>query len=240
VLRVDGTELYDRWTRHDVPFDHPDVRRAGALLNEVLFGPGFLHGGPSWSNQRDPDDAVPSLLGDPPACWMLQGSSSTMNILASGTARLGEEVDYFTLPPLRAGTTAPAEGGGVAAAAMSDRPEVRELTRYFASATWGRVAASRPTSPFIPARTQLDVVDCVDRSASLAANGVRVRLCQDARAAMRSGAWRFDAADQMPAVIGGLRPDHTGGAFLQGMVDYVDHGPDSLDRVLTEIDSAWP
>ena len=37
-----------------------------------------------------------------------------------------------------------------------------------------------------------------------------------------------------------LRPDHTGGAFLQGMVDDVDHRPDSLDRVLTEIDQAWP
>ena len=112
--------------------------------------------------------------------------------------------------------------------------------RYFASATWGRLAASQSTLPFIPARTQLYVVDCVDHSASLAANGVRVRLCQDARAALRSGEWRFDASDQMPAVIGGLRADHTGGAFLQGMVDYVDHGPDSLDRVLTEIDGAWP
>ena len=240
VLRVGGTELYDRWTKHDVPFDHADVRRAGALLNEVLFGPGFLHGGPSWSNQRNPDDAVPSLLGRPPACWMFEGSSSTINVLAAGTARLGEDVDYFTLPPLRAGATAPAEGGGVAAAAMSDRPEVRELMRYFASATWGRLAASQSTLPFIPARTQLYVVDCVDHSASLAANGVRVRLCQDARAALRSGEWRFDASDQMPAVIGGLRADHTGGAFLQGMVDYVDHGPDSLDRVLTEIDGAWP
>jgi hypothetical protein len=156
---------------------------------------------------------------------MLQGSSSTINVLAQGTAQLGEDVDYFTLPPLRAGATVPAEGGGVSAAAMSDRPEVRELMRYFASATWGRVAASQSAMPFIPARTQLHVVDCVDHSAGLAANGVRVRLCQAARAAMRSGEWRFDAADQMPAVIGGLRPDHTGGAFLQGMIDYVDHGP---------------
>jgi hypothetical protein len=123
---------------------------------------------------------------------------------------------------------------------MSDRPEVRELMRYFASATWGRVAAGDSTLPFIPARTQLYVVDCVDHSSSLAANGVRVRLCQDARTALRSGLWRFDASDQMPAVIGGLRPDRSGGAFLQGMVDYVAQGPDSLGRVLTEIDDAWP
>jgi alpha-glucoside transport system substrate-binding protein len=240
VLRVGGTELYDRWTTHVVRFDDPAVRRAGALLNEVLFGPGFVLGGASWADQRDPADAVPLLLRDPPACWMLQGSSSTIHLLAGGRGQLGEDLDYFSLPPLRAGAPAPAEGGGVAAAAMSDRPEVRELMRYFAGAAWGRVGAGQSAWPFVPARTQLDVVDCVDHSASLAANGVRVRLCQDVRAAMRSETWRFDAADQMPAVIGGLRPDHTGGAFLQGMVDYVDHGPDSLDRVLTEIDSAWP
>jgi alpha-glucoside transport system substrate-binding protein len=95
VLRVGGTELYDRWTKHDVPFDHPDVRRAGALLDSVLFGSGFLHGGPSWSNQRDPDDAAPSLLGHPPACWMLQGSSFTINSLPWRSARLGEDLDYF-------------------------------------------------------------------------------------------------------------------------------------------------
>jgi hypothetical protein len=27
---------------------------------------------------------------------------------------------------------------------------------------------------------------------------------------------------------------------VQGMLDYVDEGPESLDRVLADIDDAWP
>jgi hypothetical protein len=44
----------------------------------------------------------------------------------------------------------------------------------------------------------------------------------------------------MPEAIGGLSDTDQRGAFLQGMLDYVNDGPDSLDRVLTTIDAAWP
>jgi hypothetical protein len=46
-----------------------------------------------------------------------------------------------------------------------------------------------------------------------------------------------------PPVRGGRgTADHADqrGAFLQGMLDYVDEGPESLDQMLADIDAGWP
>lgn len=50
--------------------------------------------------------------------------------------------------------------------------------------------------------------------------------------------WRSDASDLMPPVVGSAdrgRP----GAFLQGMLDYVDRGPESLGPVLAALEVAY-
>jgi alpha-glucoside transport system substrate-binding protein len=236
VLRVGGPQRYDGWTTHEVPFDDPGIEQAGALLNRALFEPGFIHGAPTWPVQRDPGYAVQELGLHPPECLMVEGAS----FLGAGVTGLGKDLDYFTLPPIGRGTAPVALGGDVMAAAMHDRPEVRELMRYIAGPSWGHVAMSQPNISFIPARTNFDIVDCVDHSASLAANGVRVRLCQDARAALQSGRWRFDASDEMPVAIGGVDESGKPGAFLTGMLDYVAQGPSSLNGILTRIERAWP
>jgi alpha-glucoside transport system substrate-binding protein len=57
--------------------------------------------------------------------------------------------------------------------------------------------------------------------------------CAPPRAAASAGVWRYDASDLMPAEIGS-------GAFWTGMVDYIDSGPPSVDRVLADIEAAWP
>ena len=70
VMRTGGAELYDRWARHEVPFDDEAVRRAGELLDEVLFTPGSVLGGPAEVNKtlgdlrHRPDDQGPSRLLD--------------------------------------------------------------------------------------------------------------------------------------------------------------------------------
>jgi hypothetical protein len=43
----------------------------------------------------------------------------------------------------------------------------------------------------------------------------------------------------MPPDVGSINETTgTPGAFYQGMLDYVDHGPDNLDQILTEIEAA--
>ena len=37
-----------------------------------------------------------------------------------------------------------------------------------------------------------------------------------------------------------MPPEVGAGTFWQGMVDYIDQGPDSIDQVLAEIEASWP
>ena len=69
----------------------------------------------------------------------------------------------------------------------------------------------------------------------VAANEVRVSLCELQRDTLDAGLQRFDASDHMPVTIGG---DWLGDAFMQGMADYIAQGPDSLDEVLSDIEAA--
>lgn len=48
-----------------------------------------------------------------------------------------------------------------------------------------------------------------------------------------AGTWRFDASDLMPPEVGSA-------AFWKGMLDYVDEGPEGLDRIFAGIEAAWP
>ena len=123
---------------------------------------------------------------------------------------------------------------------MSDRPEVRELMRYLAGPNWGTAGASLHLNGAIPARVSFNATDCFDRGDSLQGNAVRVRLCQEARDALATGQWRFDASDLLPGAVGVVAADGARGAFAAGMARYMAQGPASLDSVLAQIDAAWP
>jgi DNA-binding SARP family transcriptional activator/ABC-type glycerol-3-phosphate transport system substrate-binding protein len=230
IIRTGGTQLYDRWAGHDVAFDDLAIRSAGPLLDDLLQTTGAVLGGADSVDEQDAWGALGPVAEDPPRCWMARAPTYTPNLFPVRFQRTGD-LDYFRLPPVD-GSTRPATVFAVSgAAARTDRPEVRELMRYFAGRDWGLEAAQLPIENFIPARAGLQVGQCVDPQGSLAYNTVRVRLCQDVRAALASGDWRFDASNGMPPAVSG--------AFLAGMVDYLNEGPGSLDHILHDIDAAW-
>ena len=226
VLRTGGPELYDRWARHEVGFDDEAVRRAGRLLDDVLFTPGSVYGGPPEVLRSGPFDGIDLMAQDPPACLMTEGMD-----LANG-GQPPDDYDYFLLPPVTPAIKPPMLIWGMAVAVLNDRPEVRELVRFLTRSSWGLEGARQPADRFIPARRNLMVAGCVDPDANLPTNGWRVRVCQDVRAALDSGSWRFDASDAMPPAVAG--------AFLDGMTDYVESGAGSLDHILANLDRAWP
>jgi DNA-binding SARP family transcriptional activator/ABC-type glycerol-3-phosphate transport system substrate-binding protein/serine/threonine protein kinase len=226
VLRTGGPELYDRWARHEVRFDDESVRRAGRLLDDVLFTPGSVYGGPPEVIRRGPFDGIALMAQDPPACLMTEG----MDLANDGQPPV--DYSYFRLPPVTPAIKPPMLIWGMALAVLNDRPEVRELVRFLTRSRWGLEGARQTEDRFIPARRNLLVVGCVDPHANLSTNGWRVRVCQDVRAALDSGDWRFDASDAMPPAAAG--------AFFAGMTEYVESGPGSLDHILANLDRAWP
>jgi len=145
----------------------------------------------------------------------------------------GVDADFFVMPPVEADQPPPAFGGGQFATAFRDRPEVREVVGRLLRPDWGTACAAMPDSSFMPAHAGFDPERCRAAEGDPRTKEVRVQLCQIARDSISAGLWRYDASDLMPPAIGA-------GAFWQGMVDYVDRGPDGLDEILADIEAAWP
>ena len=233
VLRVGGIDLYDSWMAGEVGFDHPTVRQAVAMFGEVVFGEGFVMGGGQSSSIGG---LVDSMSADPPGCWMNLNASW---IAEEARRTTGADMGFFVLPPLEPGGDAPVVTSPTMLEAYRDRPEVREFVTFLFDRNWGvrwaDVAATSYLSPSLGFGAHHCRSDELYDLLKVAANEVRVSLCELQRDTLDAGLQRFDASDHMPEVIGG---DWLGGAFLQGMIDYVAQGPDSHDEVLADIEAA--
>jgi alpha-glucoside transport system substrate-binding protein len=209
------------------------------MFGQIAFGEGFVRGGADSISRLHIFEVAEPMVSVPPGCWLHHQAASVEQYLPESAAA-GVDVDYFVMPPIAPGADTPVFGGGTFAAASRDRPEIREFLRELMSPEWGTLAAANAGSTFLPFNSDFDVSRCRAAELSEAVNAVRVRLCQETRDAVAAGQWRLDASDQMPPEVGALTEDGGRGAFFQGMIDYVDHGPDNLDQILANIEAAWP
>jgi hypothetical protein len=130
--------------------------------------------------------------------------------------------------------------------AYTDRPEVRELMRWFQEPGWGETWAANRASEFLPANLGFDTGRCgAGANVDGRTKRLRAQICTELQDAIAADRWRFDASDLMPPEIGGVASSlitlsERPGGFYQGMLDYTTLGPGSLDRILARLDSVWP
>ena len=136
-------------------------------------------------------------------------------------AEAGVDYDWFPFPPIdQEGTLFAGEFSVV----FRNAPEVKDFLEQFAGqevqcAQGGDEATSR-ISPNIEVGP-----DCY-------ANDLLARASEVLTGALEEGTGRFDASDLMPAAVGS-------GSFWTGMVKYMQDGPDSLQKVLDDIEASW-
>ena len=235
VLRIGGVDAYDRWTAGELPFSNPSVRRAFELFGEIAFADGFVRYGADAISRTSSFDAMDHLATDPPGCWMNHTGTWMPRNVRFAT---GGEAGFFVIPPIDAGGEAPLIGSRAMVGALRDRPEVREFVRWMLDPEWGRHWASAPDSNFLSPNVNFDPANCRAPDLPDDVNAVRVELCELQRDTIAADLQRFDASDEMPPEIG-APTDRGRGAFLQGMLDYIDD-PESIDEVLASVDAAWP
>ncbi|MFI8966402.1 ABC transporter substrate-binding protein [Streptomyces sp. NPDC053493] len=220
LLRQQGPEVYDRWVAHEIPFDDPRVIRAmdtvGSLLKNDRYANGGFGPARSMASISYQEAGAPVLSGD---CAMHRQASFYAEQWPEGT-EIGPDKDVFAfLLPGQDRTGRPVLGGGVFAAAFSDRPEVRAFQEYLASADFAKTRMRK--GPFVSAHKGVDPDDAaspVDR--------LSVQLLQDPRTR-----FRFDGSDLMPASVGT-------GSFWKGSVDWIT-GKDTR-QVAASIERSWP
>jgi alpha-glucoside transport system substrate-binding protein len=221
MLRTAGPDTYDKWWKHEIPFNDPSVKKAGELFGKVLFSPGYVLGGAANTVDIAFGDAPAPMFDNPPKCW-LHRQATFINSFFPKDAKAGVDYDWFPFPPIdQQGVLY----GGELTVAGENRPEVVDFLKRFISkdvqCEMGGVAASSRVSP------NVDVgPDCY-------ANKILADASEVLTTSLKEGTGRFDASDLMPASVGS-------GSFWTGMVKYIKEGPSSLDSVLNEIESSWP
>ncbi|MFC7492126.1 MULTISPECIES: ABC transporter substrate-binding protein [unclassified Knoellia] len=224
LLRTAGPETYDKWVKHEIPFNDPAVETALAEVGKILKNPKYVNGGQgdvktiaSTSFQ----DAGLALL-DNGGCYMHRQASFYAANFPEGT-KVAEDGDVWAFYlPAKDESTKPVLVGGEFTAAFADRPEVKAFQTYLASLEWANERAKTcGAGGCVTANTQAD--------ASLLKNPVdklSAEILTD-----KATTSRFDGSDLMPGAVGS-------GTFWKGMTNWITGQDDKA--TLDYIENSWP
>jgi alpha-glucoside transport system substrate-binding protein len=223
VLGSQGGDVYDKWVKHEIAFDSPEVTQAMNTLGGWMKNPAWVNGGfgdvKSIATTEFQDSGKPILTGK---CWMLQQSSAYGAQWEEGTS-IGPDGDVygFYLPASSASVQTPVVFGGEFIAAFSDKPEVQAVQTYLSTSDWvtsrvkvatGWVSGNQGVDPSV-------YTDPVDQLAA--------KYLTDPKATRR-----FDASDLMPSAVGA-------GAEWKELTAWFATNKSTPD-VLKAVDSSWP
>lgn len=217
LLRTAPPEAYDAWTRGELPFNSPEINRALDHIGEIWGNPDYVLGGATGILTTFFGDSPLALFDDPPSAWLHRQASFIPNFFPEG-AVVGEDVDYFYLPPIDPAFGKPVLGSGNLVSLAKDTPAGREVIEFMMTpeSVEAEVRAGNAVAPmngvplsWYPTDTQRGYAEIL----------------------MNADTFRFDGSDLMPGAVGA-------GSFWTGMVDLVS-GSDRAE-VLEGIDASWP
>jgi len=221
MLRLYGPEEYDKWVKHEIPFNSAEPTAALNAVGDYLKNAKYVNGGlgdvRSIASTRFQDAGLPILDHQ---CFMHRQASFYAANWTKGT-KVGPDgdVNAFFLPG-KDTSTQPVLGAGEFVLAFNNKPEVQAFQTYLSSDTWANIKAKVSTG-WVSANNKLDpnnLANPIDKlSAGLLANPKTV--------------FRFDGSDQMPAAVGS-------NAFWKQATNWIT-GQDTK-TTLDNIEKAWP
>lgn len=224
MLRTAGPEAYDKWIKHEIPFNDPQVETAMDKMGAILKDPKYVNGGfgdvKSIATTTFQDGGQPILQKK---CYMHRQASFYAANWPQGT-KVAEDGDVFAfyLPTVDESKGRPVLGGGEFVAAFSDRPEVKAFQTYLSSPEWANAKAkATPGGGWVSANKGLDVNNLKSPIDKLSYETL----------ADEKAVFRFDGSDLMPAAVGS-------GTFWKGMTNWIT-GADTKSQ-LKMIEDSWP
>jgi alpha-glucoside transport system substrate-binding protein len=221
MLRTAGTDVYDQWVSHEIPFNDPAVQNAAEIFGQIMFGEGYVLGGADQTPAIAFGDAPGPMFQDPPGCW-LHRQATFINAFFPPEAEAGTDYDWFPFPPIDQEGTLFA---GEFLVTFRDAPEIRDFIEKFISEEVQCAQGQDVASSRVSANVNVGS-DCYD-------NELLAEASEVLTTSLEEDTGRFDASDQMPPAVGS-------GSFWSEMMTYMQQGPDSLTAVLDEIESTWP
>jgi alpha-glucoside transport system substrate-binding protein len=221
MLRIGGPDTYDKWVKHEIPFNDPSVKQAAQAMEAMVLAPGNVLGGRKGVASTAFATAGNPMFANPPKCWMLkQGNFITQKGFFPDkiVADIDNQVGVFYFPANNA-TDRPVLGGGDLAAVFKNPSDAAKQVMKFMTGPdfpgWSEDAG------FLSPRKDYSL----DKYKSALTKQI-VQIGTNATV------FRFDGSDQMPGAVGS-------GSFWKGMVAWIS-GQKDLDTTLKDIDQSWP
>jgi alpha-glucoside transport system substrate-binding protein len=221
MLRLSGPDTYDKWVKHDIPFNGPDSTAALNAVGEYLKNPKYVNGGlgdvKSIATTTFQDAGLKILEG---SCSLHRQASFYAANWPKGTkvAQDGQVFAFYL--PGKDETTKPVLGGGEFVLAFNNKPEVKAFQTYLSSDTWANIKAKLAPG-WVSANKGLDTNNLTSPIDKLSA-----QLLLDPKTT-----FRFDGSDMMPAAVGS-------DAFWKQTTAWIT-GQDTQTTV-NNIEKAWP
>ena len=226
LLRTAPPDTYDGWVTNDVAFTDPAILEAAALMGDVWFTDGYVFGGNTAINSVWVGDTQTPMFDEAgPKCWMHKQAAWIPGFWPQDADENplyepGVDSSFFYFPPIDQEFGRPVLGGGDQIVMFDDRPEVRAVLEFLATAEGARgwIEAGGFLSPnqsvpldWYTQYPQTDLAQILNEATT----------------------FRFDASDTMPAEVGN-------GTFWAGMVDWVAANGDGTEAIFADIDASWP
>ena len=218
MLRTQTPEAYDKWVTNELKFDSPEVVGAIDEFGKFARNDAYVDGGAAGVASTDFRDSPKGLFATPPKCYMHRQASFIPSFFPEG-AKVGEDVDFFYLPPMasHADLGSPVLGGGTLAMITKDSRASQAFIEFLkmplTHELW--MAQSGFLTPLKTAKPEAYADDTLRREGEILVNATT---------------FRFDGSDLMPGKIGA-------GAFWTGMIDLA--GGKAPDAVAGDIQKAW-
>ena len=221
MLRLNSPETFDKWVKHEIPFNGPESTAALDAVGAYLKNPAYVNGGlgdvKSIATTTFQDAGLPILEG---ACSLHRQASFYAANFTKGT-KVAEDGDVFAFYlPGKDATAKPVLGGGEFNVAFADRPEVKAFQTYLSTDTWANIKA-KSSQGWVSANKKLDPNNLSNPVDKLAAT-----ILLDPNTV-----FRFDGSDQMPAAVGS-------NAYWKQTTSWIT-GQDTKVTV-DNIEKAWP
>ncbi|HET9534771.1 MAG TPA: ABC transporter substrate-binding protein, partial [Mesorhizobium sp.] len=218
MLRTQAPDVYDKWTKNEIPFTDPAVVNAIEIFAKIATDDKMVDGGVQAVAATDFRDSPKGLFAVPPKCYLHRQASFISSFFPEGT-KLGEDADFFYLPPFASKPDLgnPVLGGGTLFTITKDSKAARAFIDFLkmplAHEIW--MAQSGFLTPFKGVNKDAYANESLKKQGDILVN---------------ASTFGFDGSDLMPGKIGA-------GAFWTGMVDLAGGKPPA--DVAAEIQKAW-
>jgi alpha-glucoside transport system substrate-binding protein len=220
VLTLNGPDVYNQWTSHEIPFNDPKVVKAFDEFATIAKTDGQVYGGVKGVINTNVEESMFPAFKKPPGCMLERQGSFEISFLPTAVQKnLDSEVGVFPFPPVKAGETPPILGGGDLAALFNGNDKDAIAVMKFLTSDQFGVEWARAGGWLSPHKT-FDMSNYPDQTTK-----------DIATAAYNASGVVFDGSDVMPKEVGS-------GTFWTGMVDWIQ-GKSSA-ATTAAIEKSWP